>query len=49
LNAMYPASYDGANDEWPRDGNCYRDAYEGAMTQADAAISQARDGYYGGY
>ena len=44
LNAMYPVSYDGASDS-----NCYRDAYDGAMTQADAAISQARGGYYGGY
>ena len=42
LSAMYPVSYDGTGDEWPRDSNCYRDAVARAMVQADAAVRAAR-------
>lgn len=42
LNTMYPVTYDGGSDQWPRDHDCYRDAFNRAMVQADAAISTAR-------
>ena len=42
LSAMYPVSYDGTGDEWPRDSNCHRDAVARAMVQADAAVRAAR-------
>jgi UrcA family protein len=48
LDEMYPATYDGGSDQWPGDHECYRNAYDQAMAQADQAIRAAR-GEYGGY
>lgn len=48
LNAMYPVTYDGGSDQWPINHECYRDAFDGGMAQADQAIRAAR-GEYGGY
>ncbi|HTW36631.1 MAG TPA: UrcA family protein [Rhizomicrobium sp.] len=42
LNAMYPVTYDGGSDQWPRNHECYRDAFERGMAQADRAIRAAR-------
>ena len=42
LNAMYPVTYDGGSDQWPRNHDCYRDAFARGMAQADGAIRAAR-------
>jgi len=48
INALYPVTYDGASDQWPRDHNCYRNALNNGMAQADSAVRAAR-GVYAGY
>jgi UrcA family protein len=48
LNVMYPATYDGGSDQWPRNHDCYRDAFDRGMAQAHGAIRAAR-GEYSGY
>ena len=48
INALYPVTYDGASDQWPRDHNCYRNAVNNGLAQADGAIRAAR-GVYAGY
>ena len=48
LNVMYPVTYDGGSDQWPRNHDCYRDAFARGMADADQAIGAAR-GEYGGY
>lgn len=48
LNAMYPVTYDGLSDQWPRNHDCYRDAFDRGMAQANDAIRAVR-GVYSGY
>jgi len=48
LNTMYPVTYDGGSDMWPRNHDCYRDAFARGMDQARGAIRAAR-GEYSGY
>ena len=50
LNVMYPVTYDGGSDQWAATNHdCYRDAFERGMEQADGAIRTARGGEYSGY
>ncbi len=47
LDMMYPVSYDGGSDQWPRNHECYRDAFARGMEQAHGAIRAARGEYSG--